>query len=79
MAEQEAVSIGSWVKITGFEPDEEETYHVVDDSAARPAEFRIGESAPLARALLGKQVGDKVPYQTPAGEVELTIVDVGEA
>ena len=68
----------STVKITGFEPDEEETYQIVDDSAAQPGDSRIGKCNPLAQALLGKQVGDEVPFHTPLGDVKLTIVDLGQ-
>lgn len=73
------VNVGCWVRIAGFEPEEEETYHIVDDPAAEPLESKIGESNPLAQALIGKQVGDKVPFHTPAGNVNLTIVELGRA
>jgi transcription elongation factor GreB len=33
-------------------------------------------TAPLARALLGRRVGDVVSVRTPGGEEELTIVDI---
>lgn len=73
----EAVNVGCWVKIAGFEPDEVETYHIVDDAAAKPQEFKIGESSPLAQALLQKEVGSKIPFHTPVGDVKLTVVEVG--
>lgn len=71
------VRVNSWVKIAGFEPDEEETYEIVDDATARPMDMRIGESSPLAQALLGKEVGETVNFHSPAGRVQLTIVDLG--
>jgi transcription elongation factor GreB len=37
---------------------------------------RISYEAPLGRALLGKREGDTVSVRRPAGEVELTIVQV---
>lgn len=75
---EKTVNVGCWVKIAGFDPDEEETYYIVDDPAAQPTEFRIAQSSPLARALLGKQQGDRIPFHTPAGDFKLTIVDLGE-
>lgn len=80
MSQQRAssVEIGTWVKISGFEPGEVEEYRIVDDTAAKPADFQIGDSSPLAQALIGKTVGDEVPFHTPAGKVKLTIVDVGQ-
>lgn len=72
-----SIDVGCWVKIAGFEPDEEETYRIVEDSAARPTEYKLGESSALAQALLGKTPGDRVPFHTRTGEVKLTVVDVG--
>jgi transcription elongation factor GreB len=37
---------------------------------------RISYEAPLGRALLGKRVGDAVVVRRPAGDLELTIVNV---
>lgn len=37
---------------------------------------RISYEAPLGKALLGRQEGDTVRVQRPAGEVELTVVKV---
>ena len=36
----------------------------------------ISLTAPIARALIGKEVGDVVLVKTPAGEVEYEIDDV---
>lgn len=46
-----------------------------------PDEFDLGSGkismdAPLAKALLGKQLDDEVSYQTPTGKKELLIVDI---
>ena len=57
---------------------EETTYQIVGgdelDEALGPG--RISYEAPLGRALLGKRVGDTVVVRRPAGDLELTIVDV---
>ncbi len=37
---------------------------------------RVSYEAPLGKALLGKQEGDTVRVQRPAGEIELTVVKV---
>ena len=54
------------------------TYQIVGgdelDEALGPG--RISYEAPLGRALLGKRVGDTVVVRRPAGDLELTIVDV---
>jgi transcription elongation factor GreB len=44
---------------------------------ANAAEGAIAFVAPLARALLGKRVGDTALLRTPGGEEELTILEIG--
>jgi transcription elongation factor GreB len=46
----------------------------VDEADA--ASGRVAFVAPLARALLGKRVGDAVTLRTPRGEEELEVVAI---
>lgn len=71
------VSVRTWVKLTGFEPDEEEVFRIVPEGQANPLENEIPIDCPLARALQGAEAGDRVRFHPPAGEVELTILEVG--
>ena len=73
----DTVDVGCWVKITGFEPGEEETYFLVEDTQADPGQLRIGASNPLAQALAGKRIGERVSWRAPNGDVELTVLDFG--
>jgi len=73
---QDTVSVGTSVKLAGFDPDEEETIQIVEDAAAQPTEMNIGQSAPLAQVLLGKRVGDQVAYKTPIGELKLEVLSI---
>jgi transcription elongation factor GreB len=50
--------------------------HIVGVDEADPAAHAIAFVAPLARALLGRRVGDVVSVRTPGGEEELTVVAV---
>ena len=43
---------------------------------ADPEQGSISWVSPLARALLGRKVGDKVQFRSPGGAEELTIVSV---
>jgi transcription elongation factor GreB len=52
----------------------ERTYQLVGVDEANASEGRIAFLAPLARALLGKRVGESVLLRTPHGEEELEIV-----
>jgi transcription elongation GreA/GreB family factor len=73
----ETVHVGCWVKITGFEPDEVETYFLVEDAEADPGQLKIGASNPLAQALTGKRIGERISWGAPNRDVELTVVDFG--
>ena len=77
-AQIEKVSIGTWVKVTGFVPGEEEVFHLVREAEADVAENRIPPSSPLARALTGAKVGETVPLRTPGALVELTVLEAGK-
>jgi transcription elongation factor GreB len=54
------------------------TYQIVggDELDESLGAGRISYDAPLGRALLGKREGDTVTVRRPAGEMELTIVEV---
>lgn len=54
----------------------ERTYEVVGVDEADIASGRVAFVAPLARALLGKVVGDVVTLRTPRGEEELEVVSI---
>ena len=72
------VSLGTWVKLTGFEPDEEEVFSIVAANQANALENQIPGDSPLARAIEGAQAGDTVSFQSPSGEIELKILEVGQ-
>ena len=47
-----------------------QTFRIVGEDEADPAKGSVSYVAPIARALLGKAVGDVSP--APGGEVEIT-------
>ena len=55
------------VKIVDEETDVETSYQIVGDYEANIDEGRIAMSAPIARALISKKVGDSVEVTTPKG------------
>jgi transcription elongation factor GreA len=61
------VRFGATVLLTNLDTDEESTYRIVGADEADVDQGRISVSAPLARALIGKNVGDEVVVQLPAG------------
>ncbi|MGY6630851.1 MAG: transcription elongation factor GreA [Wenzhouxiangella sp.] len=55
---------------------DEVTWQIVGDLEADIAERRLAISAPLARALIGREVGDVVEFKAPNGLRVYEIVDV---
>ncbi|KJD53393.1 transcription elongation factor GreA, partial [Bacillus amyloliquefaciens] len=55
---------------------EEESYTIVGSAEADPFEGKISNDSPIAKSLLGKQVGDEVTVQTPGGEMLVKIVKI---
>ena len=51
-------------------------YRIVGVDEADASRGRIAFIAPLARALLGKRVGDVAEVRTPAGEEELDVLEI---
>ena len=72
------VKAGTWVRLTGFEPDEEEVFRIVPEGRADATKNEVPVNSPLGLAIHGARAGDKVRLQLPAGETELTILEVGE-
>jgi transcription elongation factor GreA len=64
----ERVSFGATVELANVDTDESVTYQIVGAEEANVNEGLISISAPLARALIGKQVGDEVRVKLPVGE-----------
>jgi transcription elongation factor GreB len=66
--------------VTVADPEgRETTYQIVGEDEADAKHRRIAPSSPLARALLGAQVGDTVTWPRPSGAVELAVVNIAHA
>jgi transcription elongation factor GreA len=63
----ERVRFGATVTLTNLDTDEESTYQIVGADEADIEHGTISVSAPLARALIGRTVGDEVVVRLPAG------------
>jgi transcription elongation factor GreA len=61
------VRFGATVTIIDEESDEEKTYRIVGQHEADTKQGSISLSSPLAKALLGKSVGDNVEVPAPGG------------
>lgn len=61
------------------EDGRETTYEITGEDEADATRHRIAPNSPLARALLGAQVGDVVTWKRPAGAVELEVIRIAHA
>ncbi len=58
------------------ETDEESTYKIVGSHEADAKSGSLSITSPLARALIGKTIGDSVEVTTPKGNKFYEIADV---
>ena len=70
------VVFGATVKLTDTDTAEDVTYRIVGDFEADIKASRIAISAPLARAMIGKEQGDTVTLKTGKGTREYQISEV---
>ncbi|UTA47031.1 transcription elongation factor GreA [Simiduia sp. 21SJ11W-1] len=71
--EGDKVIFGTTVDILNLETDAIQTYKIVGEDEADVKANMISVTSPIARALIGKEVGDVALVRTPAGEVEYEI------
>ncbi len=70
------VKFGATVTIADEETDEESTYQIVGELEADVSAGLLSVTSPLARAIIGKTVGDQVEVATPRGAKDYEIVKV---
>ena len=70
------VVFGATVKLTDVDSGDQVTYTVVGDHEADVKAGRIAVSAPLARAMIGRERGESVSLKTSKGMREYEIVEV---
>ena len=61
------IRFGATVAIVDEDTDEERTYQIVGEAEADIDSGRLNMRSPLARALIGKEVGESVEVNTPGG------------
>ena len=70
------VILGATVTILDYESDTQQVWTLVGDEESNLEERKVGISSPIARALIGKVVGDEVEIRTPKGKKECEVVKV---
>jgi transcription elongation factor GreA len=62
-----SVKFGATVTLQDEETDEKTVYQIVGEDEADISKGRLSVTSPLARALIGKTIGDNVEVSTPRG------------
>ena len=72
----DTVKFGATVKVIDEDTGDESTYRIVGMYEADAKSGSLSVGSPLARALIGKTIGDSVEVMTPGGGKAYEIVDV---
>ncbi len=70
------VKFGATVTLADEETDEKVVYQIVGEDEADIAQKRLSVTSPLARALIGKSIGESVEVTTPRGARAYEVVKV---
>ncbi len=71
------IQILSRVRLKNQNTGKEVEYTIVSESEANLKEGKLAIGTPIAKALLGKKVGDKVEVNVPAGVINFEILEIG--
>ncbi len=72
----EKVVFGATVSFVDVDTDEESNYQIVGADESDLQKNKISVSSPIARALIGKSVGDTLSIPIPKGKIEIEILEV---
>lgn len=70
------IRFGATVVVVDEDNDNEAKYQIVGDYEANIEQNKISLSSPLAKALIGKEIGDTAEYVAPGGRKSFEVLDV---
>ena len=73
---KDKINVGSKIKIEYVEDNETEEYTIVGSKEADPFANRISNESPIAKAIMGKKVGDIVTVESPNGKYNVKVVEI---
>jgi transcription elongation factor GreA len=71
-----AVDVGTKVTLKSTGDDKERTFQIVGSNESDPSTGKLSHSSPVGKAVLKRQVGEKVTVSTPRGTTEYEILNV---
>ncbi len=72
----DVIRFGATVLVADEDTDDEKKYQIVGDYEADINRNKISLSSPLAKALIGKEVGDVAEYMAPGGKKSFEIIEI---
>ncbi|HLR75773.1 MAG TPA: transcription elongation factor GreA [Virgibacillus sp.] len=72
----DVVTLGRSVTFKELPDGDVETYTIVGSAEADPFEGKISNDSPMAKSLLGQEVGSEVSVTTPGGDLQVKIVSI---
>ncbi len=72
----DTVKFGATVRLIDEDTEDEKQYTIVGDAEADAGKGRISVSSPVARAMIGKTVGDSFEVSAPGGSRSYEVLDV---
>ncbi|MDR1694421.1 MAG: transcription elongation factor GreA [Lactobacillaceae bacterium] len=72
----DVIRFGATVLLVDEDNDRESSYQIVGDYEADIEKNKISLSSPLARAIIGREIGDVVEYIAPGGKKSFEILNI---
>jgi transcription elongation factor GreA len=70
------VRFGATVRLSDIKTDDEVVYTIVGEDEADAKQGRISVTSPVARAFLGREVGDEITVKVPKGTREFELLEI---
>ncbi len=74
--QHKSISFGSTIVMLDLDNEKRVKYTIVGSYESNPEKGYISFHSPIAKSILGKQVGDEVSIKLPKGESEFEILEV---
>ncbi|AMJ63615.1 transcription elongation factor GreA [Bosea sp. PAMC 26642] len=76
LAGSDTIKFGATVQLIDDDTEEKKSYQIVGEPEADVRSGKVSIGSPIARALIGKKVGDSVQVNTPGGGKSYEVVSV---
>ncbi len=72
----DTIKFGATIKVIDIESDEERIYQIVGEVESDIKAGLLSVKSPLARALIGKSVGDEIDFSAPGGQRAYEVLEL---